>query len=34
MEWYYWMLIALIATLTAGTFYAIFEEWLEKNDWI
>lgn len=34
MEWYWWVLIALLGTLTAGTFYAIFEEWLEKNDWI
>ena len=34
MEWYWWVLIALLGTLMVGTFYAIFEEWLEENDWI
>jgi len=34
MEWYWWTLVFLIGSLSLGLLYAIFEEWLEDNDWI
>jgi hypothetical protein len=34
MEWYYWMIIALLGSMALGIFYAEIEYWLEKNDWI